>query len=178
MSSAEIRSTIGTERNTPLQNISGRENGLYPPELFKSLLNHEVNNSRRYGDSLTLVNLRVEIDAAQPESWNEAESIVMNRLRLDLREADILCKQGYEFLILLPSTSTPGARTAFERLKNKIITEEGVSLNLSLFIGMTSMHAHDSITSEEFLQNAARALQHARAQGLTGVVAFSDAFKE
>jgi predicted signal transduction protein with EAL and GGDEF domain len=161
-----------------MQNISGHENGLYHPDIFKSLLTHEVNNSRRYGDSLTLVNLFVETDPAHPETRNDAELLIMNRLRLDLRETDISCKQGNEFLILLPSTSTPGARTACERLKKKIITEDGAALHLSLFIGMASIPAHNSITSEEFSQNAAHALQYARANGLTNVVAFSDVIKD
>ena len=161
-----------------MQNMYGHENGLYHPDVFKSLLAHQVNMSRRYGDSLTLVNLFVEIDPAHSETWNEAELFVMNRLRLDLRETDIPCKQDHEFLILLPSTSTPGARTACERLKKNIIAEEDAALHLSLFMGMTSTHAHDSITSEEFLQHAARALHYARANRLTSVVTFSDAFKE
>lgn len=161
-----------------MQNLPGHENGLYHPDVFKSLLAHQVNISRRYGDSLTLVDLFVEIDPAHPETWNEAEFIVMNRLRLDLREADISCKQDHEFLILLPSTSTPKARTACERLKKNISAEEGAALHLSLFIGMASMPAHNSITSEEFLQNAERALQYARAHGLTSVVAFSEVIKD
>ena len=157
-----------------MQNIPGHENSLYDPAMFKSLLAHEVNKSRRYGDSLTLVNLFVETDPAHPETRNDAELFVMNRLRLDLRETDISCKQENEFLILLPSTSAPGARTACERLKQNILAEAGATLNLSVFIGMVSMPAHSPITSEEFAQNAARALQHARANGLTGAVAFPD----
>jgi hypothetical protein len=160
-----------------LQNIPGHENGLYHPDVFKSLLAHQVNMSRRYGDSLTLVNLFVETDPAHPETRNNAELWVMNRLRLDLRETDIPCKQENDFFILLPSTSAPGARTACERSKRKSSPSK-MSLNLSLFIGMASMPAHNPITSEEFLQNAARALQYARAKGLTGVVAFSDTTKK
>jgi len=162
-----------------MQNIPGHENGLYHPDIFKSLLTHEVNNSRRYGDSLTLVYLFVETDPAHPETRNDAELLIMNRLRLDLRETDISCKRDNEFLILLPSTSTPGARTACERLKKKIAADDtNATLNLSLFIGMASMPAHNSITSEEFAQNAARALQYARTNGLTSVVAYSDVIKE
>ena len=161
-----------------MQNIPSHENGLYDPAMFRSLLAHEVNKSRRYGDSLTLVNLFVEVDPAHPETRNDAELFVMNRLRLDLREIDIPCKQDNEFLLLLPSTSAPGARTACERLKKKIITaDEGVALHLSLFIGMASMPAHNSITSEEFAQQAAHALQYARTNRLTSVVAFSDVIK-
>ena len=158
-----------------MQNIPGHENSLYDPAMFKSLLAHEVNNSRRYGDSLTLVNLFVETDPAHPETRNAAELFVMHRLRLDLRETDVLCKQDHEFLILMPSTGVPGARTACERIKKKIAADDaGAALNLSLFIGMDSLPAHHAITSEEFSQNAARALQHARANGLTGAVAFPD----
>ena len=167
------------QRNAALQNIPGHENGLYHPAMFKSLLAHEVNKSRRYGDSLTLVSLFVETAPARPEAQNDAELFVMNRLRLELRATDILCKQDNEFLILMPSTSAPGARTACERIKKHIIADnDGTTLNLSLFIGMASMSVHDSISSEEFSQNAVRALQYARAKGLTGVVAFSDTTKK
>lgn len=162
-----------------MQNIPGRENGLYHPDLFKSLLAHEVNRSRRYGDSLTLVDLFVEVDPAQAETRNEAELFVMHRLCFDLREADIACKQDQEFLILMPSTGATGARTACERLKKKLAAEAGATaLHLSLFMGMTSMPIHNSITSEEFVQNAARALQYARTKRLTDVVAFSEVIKD
>jgi hypothetical protein len=161
-----------------MQNIYGIENGLYHPDMFKSLLAHQVNLSRRYGDSLTLVNLFVEADPAHPETQNAAELFVANRLRLDLRETDIPCKQDHEFLILLPSTGATGARTACERLKKKITVDEGAAINLSIFIGMASMPAHTSITSEEFSQNAARALEYARTNRLTSTVAFSDVIKD
>ena len=161
-----------------MQNLPGHENGLYHLDIFKSLLAHQVNISRRYGDSLTLVNLFVEVDPAHPETLNDAELFVMNRLRLDLRDADVPSKQDHEFLILMPSTGAPEARTACERLKKKIAADDmGAALHLTLFIGMASLPAHDAITSEEFSQNAARALQYARANRLTNVVAFSDVIK-
>lgn len=161
-----------------MQNIPGHENGLYHPDVFKSLLTHEVNNSRRYGDSLTLVNLFVETDPAHPETQNDAELFVIKRLRLNLRETDVPCKQDHKFLILLPSTGEIGARTACERIKKNIIADEGTALVLSLFMGMASMPIHHSITSEEFLLNAARALQYARTNGVAGVIAFSDITKK
>ena len=70
-----------------MQNLPGHENGLYHLDIFKSLLAHQVNISRRYGDSLTLVNLFIEAEPAHPETLNDAELFVMNRLRLDLRDA-------------------------------------------------------------------------------------------
>jgi hypothetical protein len=162
-----------------MHNIPGHEKSLNDPAMFKSLVAHEVNNSRRYGDSLTLVNLFVEADPAHPETLNDTELFIMNRLRLDLRDADVPCKQDHEFLILMPSTGAPEARTACERLKKKIAADDlGAALHLTLFIGMASLPIRHAITGEEFAQDAARALQHARANRLTGVVAFSDIPKE
>ena len=151
---------------------------MFPPDVFQMLLDHEVSKSRRYGDSLTLVELLFEADPAHPESRSEAERFVVEVLTHHLRESDIPCALTDRFRILMPATSTPGARTACERLKKKITSETTENLNLSLFMGIASMPAHTAITSEEFSQNAARALQHARANGLNSVVAFSDVIKD
>jgi hypothetical protein len=159
-----------------MHNTPGHEKYLNDPALFKSLLAHEVNNSRRYGDSLTLINLFVEADPTHPETQSDVELFMLNQLLLDLRDTDVVCKQEHEFLILMPSTGTPGARTACERIRKKIAADAvGATLNLSFYVGLDSMPVPHPITSAEFTQNAAHALQHARANRLTtGAVAFSD----
>ena len=45
---------------------------LYPPEAFRTLLEHEVNKSHRYGDSLTLIDLVVETDPASAQAQHNA----------------------------------------------------------------------------------------------------------
>lgn len=164
-----------------MQNITAHEIELFPPEVFKTLLNHEVNKSRRYGDSLTLIDLLVEADPATPETQHISEVVTVNILHLHLRDTDIPCKRDNEFLILMPSTGTSGARTACERLRKLVAseyqTESGVSFKLSTFIGLASLPIDHSISSDEFSKNANQALQYARTNHITNVNAFSETTK-
>jgi len=161
-----------------MQNMPTHKVELFPPEVFRTLLDHEVKKSRRYGDSLTLVDLLVETDPVTPEAGHSAEVFIINLLNLHLRDTDIACKRENEFFILMPSTGTPGARTAWERVRKLMSTDSqtdnGASFNLSTFIGMASLPMDHSISSDEFSRNASLALQHARINRLMNVVAFSE----
>ena len=164
-----------------MRNVSAHKIELYPPEVFRTLLEHEVNKSRRYGDSLTLVDFLVETDPAAPETQQCAEAHVIHLLNLHLRDVDISCKRDNEFLILMPSTGAPGARTACERVRKLIRPEDqtdaGVSFKLSTFIGMVTLPIDHSISSDELAQSASQALQYARTNRITTVVAFSETQK-
>lgn len=152
---------------------------LYPPESFKALLDHEVNRSHRYGDSLTLVDIVVETDPPNEQAQHSAEVFTINALNIRLRNTDIPCMKGNEFLILMPATGGSGARTACERLKRIMDIEpqayDKVSFKLSVFIGMASLPYDDrSVTSDKLMQSAAQALRHAKANQITRVVSFSE----
>lgn len=164
-----------------MDNVTAHEIELFPPEVFKTLLRHEVNKSRRYGDSLSLIHLAVETDPATPQAYHSAEVFAINVLNIYLREADIPCKQGNEFLILMPSTSAPGARTACERLKKLMAVESSsfnkTSFELSTFIGLAAMPVDHMVSSEQLAEQASKALQHARTHHLSDVVMFSEFYK-
>ena len=152
---------------------------LYPPESFKILLDHEVNRSHRYGDSLTLVDMVVETSPANPHTQHSAEVFTINALNIRLRNADIPCKKGNEFLILMPATGASGARTACERLKRVMDIEpqayDKVSFKLSVFIGMATLPYDDrSVSSDKLMQYASQALRHAQTNQLTRVISFSE----
>ena len=161
-----------------MENTLVHEIELYPPEAFKTLLDHEVNRSRRYGDSLTLVDLVVETDPVSPQAQHSAEVYTINVLNLHLRDTDIPCKKGNEFLILMPSTGAQGAHIACERIKRLMNVEpqtyDRVSFKMSAFIGMATLPNDRSLSSDGLAQNASRALQHARAHLLKSVVSFSE----
>jgi len=161
-----------------MENASVREIELYPPESFKTLLEHEVNMSRRYGNSLTLIDLLVETDPTSEEALHSAEVFTINVLNLHLRDTDIPCQKGNEFLILMPSTAPHGARTACERLRNLMRIEprtlDRVSFKMSAYMGMASLPNDRSESSDGFSQHAWRALEHARNNHLTSVVSFSE----
>jgi len=165
-----------------MHNALVHEIELYPSETFKTLLDHEVNRSHRYGDSLTLVDMVVEADPPSPESQHSAEVFAINALNVYLRTTDIPCKKDNEFFILMPATGAQGARTACERLKKLMIVNEQpfdkVSFKLRAFIGLATLPNNDmSVTSDILSQHAAQALQHARTNQITNVVYFSEAMK-
>ena len=161
-----------------MENTHVREIELYPPESFRTLLNHEVNMSRRYGSSLTLIDFVVETDPANAETQHSAEVFAINVLNLHLRDTDIPCQKGNEFLILMPSTALHGARTACERLKNLMTMEpqtlDRVSFKLSAYIGMATLPMDRSVSSDGLADHASQALEHARSNRLTSVVSFSE----
>ena len=151
---------------------------LYPPESFKTLLDHEVKRSRRYGEPLTLLRLVFEPHPADPQTQHSAEVFTINVLNLRLRDTDIPCKQENEFLVIMPATDEQGGRIACERLEKLFQMEhqtlDRVSFELSAFMGMATLPGESSISSKELLQNASEALQHARANRLTNAVIFSE----
>jgi predicted signal transduction protein with EAL and GGDEF domain len=151
---------------------------LYPPESFKTLLDHEVNRSRRYGDPLTLLHLAFEMDPDNPETHRSTEVFTINILNLRLRETDIPCKKDNEFLVLMPSTDEQGGRIACERLEKLFHIEhqtyDRVSFELSTFIGMATLPGDRSISGKKLLENAWQALQYARDHRSTNAVIFSE----
>ena len=152
---------------------------LYPPESFKTLLDHEVSMSHRYGDSLTLVDLIVEADPTDERAQHSAEVFTINALNIRLRDTDIPCKKGNEFLILMPATGGSGARTACERLKRIMNTEpqayDRVSFKLSVFIGMATLPYDDrAVSSDKLMQHASQALRHAQTNQLMSIISFSE----
>jgi diguanylate cyclase with GGDEF domain len=151
---------------------------LYPFDAFKTLLDHEANRSRRYGDPLTLLDLGFETDPAAPQTLHSAEVFVINILNLRLRDTDIPCKQGNEFLVLMPSTDEQGGRVAAERLEQLFNLEpqtyDRVSFKLFAFIGMATVSGDQPRFSMKLRENAAEAMQYARANRLKNTVIFSE----
>jgi len=161
-----------------MKNTLVHEIELYPPESFNTLLNHEVNRSRRYGNPLTLIDLTFEADPTDSQTLQSAEAFTINVLNLRLRDTDIPCKKENEFLVLMPATDEQGGRSACERLEKLFNVEpqtyDRVSFKLSAFIGMATLPGDRSISSDKLIHNASQALQHARANRLKSTVIFTE----
>jgi len=161
-----------------MRNTLADEIELYPPESFNTLLDHEVNRSRRYGNPLTLLELAFEADPANSQTMQSAEAFTINVLNLRFRDTDIPCQKANEFLVLMPATDEQGGRSACERLEKLFNVEpqtyDRVSFKLSAFIGFATLAGEDSISSDALLQKASQALQHARANRLKHAVIFSE----
>ena len=151
---------------------------LYSLESFKTLLEHEVNRSRRYKTPLTLIHLAIETDLDRVDVLHSAEMFTINILDVQLRNTDIPCRKGSEFLVLMPATSEEGGRIACERLAKSFNephqTYDRVSFNMVVHVGMSSIQSGSSLTSENLLQQTAKAMQYARDNHLTTAVTYSD----
>lgn len=151
---------------------------LYPPETFNTLLEHEVHRSRRSGEPLTLIHLAVETDTSGEHAQYGAEVFAINALNVHLRETDIPSKKGNEFLALMPATDEKGGLIVCDRLAKLFHTEaqiyDKVSFKLYIFMGMVTLPGDRSLTSNQLLENASRALQHARENRITKTVLFSE----
>ncbi len=162
-----------------MENVLEHEIELYSPEAFKTIIDHEVNRSHRYGDSLTLVDLIVQTEPNNEQAKHSAEIFTINALNVRLRNTDIPCKKGTEFLVLMPATGATGARTACERLKRIMTIEpqeyDRVSFKLSVFIGMATLPVDDrTVSSDKLMQCASEALHYAQTNQLTKVVSYSE----
>lgn len=151
---------------------------LYPLESFMILLDHEIHRSRRDQQPLTLVHIAIEADPDTPQAQHSAEVFAINILNLQLRETDIPCLMGNEFMVLLPSTDEQGGRIACERLEDLFKANpqpfDRVSFKFSVFIGMTSAIANKPLTGSRLMQQADTAMQHARSHRQASTVLFSE----
>jgi GGDEF domain-containing protein len=151
---------------------------LYPPDSFNTLLEHEVHRSRRNGEPLTLIHLAVETDTSGEHAQYGAEIFAINAFNVHLRETDIPCKKGNEFLALMPATNNKGGLIVCDRLSKLFNAEsqiyDKVSFKLFVFIGMATLPGDRSLSGKNLLENASRALQHARENRTTDTVIFSE----
>lgn len=161
-----------------MNNLLTHEIELYSLESFRTLLEHEVHRSRRYKSPLTLIHLAIETEPDRPDVLHSAEVFTINVLDVQLRETDIPCRKGNEFLVLMPATFEEGGRIACERLAKSFNephqTFDRVSFNMAVYVGMSSIPAGETLTSDNLLRQAEKAMQHARDNRITTMVTYSD----
>ena len=151
---------------------------LYSLESFRTLLEHEIHRSRRYKSPLTLIHLAIETDPDQPDVLHSAEIFTIKVLDVQLRDTDIPCRKGNEFLVLMPATFEEGGRIACERLARSFNephqTYDRVSFHMVVYVGMSSIPAGESLTSDNLLRQAEKAMQYARDNHITTAVTYPD----
>ena len=161
-----------------MKNVLTHEIELYSPESFQTLLEHEVNRSRRYRTPLTLLYLAIETDSDHPQIQHSAEVFAINILNVQLRNTDIPCRRGNEFLVLMPATDEPGGRIVCERLASLFNvqhqTYDRVSFKMVIFVGMAALPGDASLTTIKLMQQASTAMQYARDRRIASAVVFSE----
>lgn len=151
---------------------------LYLQETFNALLEYEVRKCRRYKHPLSLLHIALQVEPDTPETRRAAEMTAINALDAALRDSDIPCLAGREFLVLLPMTNAQGACSACERLTPLLNVKDQVyeelSFRMSAFIGFTSSAEDATLSTVKLMEEAFRALDYACNTQSPTAISFSE----
>ncbi len=158
--------------------------GLANRRHFLELAARTIEQARRYQRPLSIVMMDVDHfkqinDTFGHNTGDQVLVSVAQCMLTVLRKVDILGRYGGdEFVILLPETTQEGARRLTERLRQVVsqqsIIAGGVSLPISLSIGLTSNIQQPDLALDELLQRADRALYYSKQAGRDRVTAYED----
>jgi PleD family two-component response regulator len=151
---------------------------LYSLDELKILLRHELKRSRRYEQPLAFIHIAMEAQPQTPMTQHAAEVLTIDALNVELRETDIPCRDGSEFLVLLPSTDEQGAHVTCARLEKLLNvahqTIDGDAFEVRAFMGLSSVGAGEKISAIKLMQQAAHALKNAQEQHIRQAVVFAE----
>ncbi|MBI3130881.1 MAG: diguanylate cyclase [Acidobacteria bacterium] len=129
----ELARVMGLERSHALlyqQAIRDPLTGLYNRRHMIELLDHEVEQARRYGLPLSVLALDLDRfkhinDAYGHPAGDQVLGVAAQRMSFALRKVDRLARMGgEEFLVLCPRTDLEGARLLAERIRAGMEAEE------------------------------------------------------
>ncbi len=129
----ELARVMGLERSHALlyqQAIRDPLTGLYNRRHMLDLLEHEVEQSRRYGLPLSVLALDLDLfkhinDAYGHPAGDQVLGVAAQRMSFALRKVDRLGRMGgEEFLVLCPRTDLEGARLLAERIRLSMESEQ------------------------------------------------------
>ncbi len=159
--------------------------GLLNRREFLRLLREELERSRRYGRSCTLLMLDIDRFKAVNDTWGHPAGdavirAVAERVRNELRPTDRAARYGGdEFAVLLPETVAQGAMMAAERMRGAIAStpiaiSSDQSIAVTVSIGVAACPANGA-DEQALISSADKALYGAKQGGRDRVVAAPDA---
>ena len=160
-----LREQIIRDAMTPLINY----------QYFHELLDQELYRSRRYQFPLSIIIADVDDfktinDGLGHQAGDYVIKSVAECMRKELRQSDHIARYGGdEFGIILPETPLEGALRVADRLKKAISTLKCVhknkALSFTLSFGVAALLPDQSVSKDEFIKMADRALSSAKANG-------------
>lgn len=163
--------------------ITDHLTGLRNRRYFEDKLKEEVERSRRFQHSASLIMLDIDDfkiynDTLGHVQGDDALRITAGCINRSVRSIDLVCRYGgEEFAIVLPQTPVESATIVAERIRREIehypYPEEGVLPRgtLSASLGLAAFAA-DAADPEELLQKADQALYWAKSEGKNRVVVY------
>lgn len=159
------------ERLATQDSLTGVANRRY----FLEISSRIIEQAKRYQRPVSVVMIDIDHFKEMNDTFGHktGDKVLVHISRLMqsiLRKVDILGRYGGdEFVILLPETTHEGARRLTERIRQAIaqqpITAGGVSIPITLSIGLASNVKEPSLSLDELLQRADRALYDSKLNG-------------
>ena len=159
--------------NISIHKIS--ESGLYHHEVFKILMEYELNRAKRYPNPIALLHISLNLETAQPDKHEELVKLLAGILNTGLRISDIPAYHKGDFLVLLPMTDGVGGQAAAQRLIDRLkgTGELAEGIKFTIHIGISSHPGGQDLTAETLLSQAESALKEARKHGPAASALFS-----
>ncbi len=170
------REAINASARDPLTGVNNRSS-------FRSVLDREVDLSRRHGVPLSLI----MIDVDRFKSTNDKHGHIVGDLALKsiascmlsyIRESDILFRYGgEEFCIALANTNLAGAGKLAERIRRAleilVVRTSGTRLHVTASFGVATLAEDDDAT--HLVEKADHSLYRAKALGRNRIATHEDA---
>lgn len=158
---------------------------LYIHRYFIIRLQEEMNRTKRYNKSLSLLMLDIDHfkefnDDYGHQVGDYALIVLANKMKETTRTTDICCRYGgEEFSIIMPETNLKEAIVAAERLRKIVestpLTVREIPLHITISIGVASypfILPERELTKEEFIGNSDKALYFSKQHGRNKVSVF------
>jgi len=168
------------ERLATQDSLTGVANRRY----FLEIASRIMEQAKRYQRPVSVVMIDVDHfkemnDTFGHKTGDKVLVHITRCMQAVLRKVDILGRYGGdEFVILLPETTQEGARRLTERLRQALsqqpITAGGVSIPITLSIGLASNVNEPGLSLDELLQRADRALYDSKMNGRDRVTYFNE----
>ena len=160
------------------QNGTVRETGLYDPDVFRLLAEHELLRSQRYPSSITLLYISLNLNEAKPGIAKSVTQLFAGILNSSLRLSDVPSHYGNDFVVLLPATDEVGgvaaAQRLIARLKGTRNFADGNLFKFYVHIGIATHPGGQKKTLDQMLQEAHIASQKAKRIGSQALSIFSE----
>lgn len=165
------------ERQADLERLNRHDGltGLFNRQTFVQMTQQELARARRQGSQTTLLALDLDFfkrvnDAHGHPCGDAVLRHVAELLGSAVRSTDLVGRLGgEEFMVLLPGTPQEPGRTLADKLCRQIeanpLVWEGVTISVTVSIGLASSAAGQTIDFEHLYRGADTALYQAKRQG-------------
>jgi diguanylate cyclase (GGDEF)-like protein len=149
--------------------------GVFNHRFFQEGLNVEILRAARYKHSLSLIIFDIDGFKNYNDRYGhlEGDRVLKNvaqEIRKNVRQVDIICRYGGdEFVVILPSTHTKGAKFVAEKVRNSVSTLDLLNVENHKVIRVTLSGGvaefKEGMSKEQLINLADRALYSAKSEG-------------